>query len=108
MVKIILICFKNLSKLKNFDKKLNVESIEYDEQSNDNWVNYRFNEISYYIKYSDLKKVFFVKQYIKLHKNFFFDYATQENTLFIELKSRRCGFNEYNVTMLNILKLNKC
>ena len=56
MVKIILICFKNLSKLKNFDKKLNVESIEYDKQSNDNWVNYRFNEISYYIKYSDLKK----------------------------------------------------
>ena len=65
MVKIILICFKNLSKLKNFDKKLNVESIEYDKQSNDNWFNYRFNEISYYIKYSDLKKEkFFLLSYI--------------------------------------------
>ena len=65
MVKIILICFKNLSKLRNFDKKLNVESIEYDKQSNDNWFNYRFNEISYYIKYSDLKKEkFFLLSYI--------------------------------------------
>ena len=76
MVKIILICFKNLSKLKNFDKKLNVESIEYDKQSNDNWVNYRFNEISYYIKYSDLKKekVFLlsnVLNYIRIYLNIF-------------------------------------
>ena len=76
MVKIILICFKNLSKLKNFDKKLNVESIEYDKQSNDNWVNYRFNEISYYIKYSDLKKEKFfllsnILNYIRIYLNIF-------------------------------------
>ena len=76
MVKIILICFKNLSKLKNFDKKLNVESIEYDKQSNDNWFNYRFNEISYYIKYSDLKKEKFfllsnILNYIRIYLNIF-------------------------------------
>ena len=76
MVKIILICFKNLSKLKNFDKKLNVESIEYDKQSNDNWVNYRFNEISYYIKFSDLKKEKFflssnILNYIRIYLNIF-------------------------------------
>ena len=47
---------------------------------------------------------------IRLHAKLklFFDYTIQDNTLFIELKSRRCGFNEYNVTMLNISKLNKC
>ena len=47
---------------------------------------------------------------IRIHAKLklFFDYAIQDNTLFIELKSRRCGFNEYNVKMLNISKLNKC
>ena len=47
---------------------------------------------------------------IRIHAKLklFFDYTIQDNTLFIELKSRRCGFNEYNVTMLNISKLNKC
>ena len=40
---------------------------------------------------------------IRIHAKLklFFDYTIQDNTLFIELKSRRCGFNEYNVKMLN-------
>ena len=37
-----------------------------------------------------------------------FDYTNEDNSLFIELNSRRCGFNEYNDTMSNISKLNKC
>ena len=78
MVNTILICFKKKSNiLKKFDKKLNDDNIEYDKQSNDDWYNYRFNDKNiytsqYYIIYFNLKiqnEEFFIKQYIRLHKN---------------------------------------
>ena len=37
-----------------------------------------------------------------------FDFSNQDETILCELKSRRCNFNEYNDTMLNVSKLNKC
>ena len=37
-----------------------------------------------------------------------FDYSNSDESIFCELKSRRCNFNEYNDTMLNVSKLNKC
>ena len=37
-----------------------------------------------------------------------FDYTNEYGTILCELKSRRCNFNEYNDTMLNVSKLNKC
>ena len=37
-----------------------------------------------------------------------FDYSNSNESIFCELKSRRCNFNEYNDTMLNVSKLNKC
>ena len=37
-----------------------------------------------------------------------FDYSNSAESIFCELKSRRCNFNEYNDTMLNVSKLNKC
>ena len=61
MVNIILICFKRNNKnLKQFDKKLNEDNIEFDKQSNHDWYNYRFNDknintISFYIIYFNLK-----------------------------------------------------
>ena len=37
-----------------------------------------------------------------------FDYSNSDDSIFCELKCRRCNFNEYNDTMLNVSKLNKC
>ena len=37
-----------------------------------------------------------------------FDYTNEDGTILCELKSRRCTYNEYNDTMLNVSKLNKC
>ena len=37
-----------------------------------------------------------------------FDYKNEDSSLLIELKSRRCKFETYNDTMINISKLNKC
>ena len=37
-----------------------------------------------------------------------FDFSNEDSTLLCELKSRRCNFNEYNDTMINCSKLNKC
>ena len=36
-----------------------------------------------------------------------FDFSNSDNTIMIELKSRRCSINEYNDTMLSISKINK-
>ena len=44
MVNIILICFKKSNILKQFDKKLKDENMEFDKESNDDWFNYRFND----------------------------------------------------------------
>ena len=77
MVNIILICFKKSNILKQFDKKLKDEKIEYDKEKNDGWYNYRFNDkqinlISFYIIYFNLKiqnEQYFITQYIRHHKN---------------------------------------
>ena len=77
MVNTILICFKKSNILKKFDKKLSDDNIEFDKQANDDWYNYRFNDknintIQYYIIYFNLNiknEEFFIKQYIRLHKN---------------------------------------
>ena len=77
MVNIILICFKKSNILKQFDKKLKDEKIEYDKEKNDGWYNYRFNDkqinlISFYIIYFNLKiqnEQYFIAQYIRHHKN---------------------------------------
>ena len=37
-----------------------------------------------------------------------FDYKNTDSTLLIELKSRRCEYETYTDTMINISKLNKC
>ena len=37
-----------------------------------------------------------------------FDYSNTDKTILCELKSRRCNYNEYNDTMINCSKLNKC
>ena len=37
-----------------------------------------------------------------------FDYSNEDGTILCELKSRRCNYNEYNDTMINCSKLNKC
>ena len=37
-----------------------------------------------------------------------FDYSNEDGSIICELKSRRCSFNEYNDTMINCSKLNKC
>ena len=36
-----------------------------------------------------------------------FDFTNSDNTIMIELKSRRCTINEYNDTMISISKINK-
>ena len=93
MVNTILICFKKSNILKKFDKKLSDDNIEFDKESNDNWYNYRFNDknintIQFYIIYFNLKiqnKEYFIKQYIRLHKN-----LTQEqrDAIFISERKR--------------------
>ena len=37
-----------------------------------------------------------------------FDYSNEDSSILCELKSRRCSYNEYNDTMINCSKLNKC
>ena len=37
-----------------------------------------------------------------------FDYTNHDGSILCELKSRRCSYNEYNDTMINCSKLNKC
>ena len=37
-----------------------------------------------------------------------FDYSNDDGSLLCELKSRRCDYNEYNDSMINCSKLNKC
>ena len=37
-----------------------------------------------------------------------FDYSNEDGSILCKLKSRRCTYNEYNDTMLNCSKLNKC
>ena len=54
-------------------------------------------------------KIFFSNEKMKeLDYYHEFDYTNGDETILCELKSRRCNFNEYNDTMLNISKLNKC
>ena len=36
-----------------------------------------------------------------------FDFTNSDNTIMIELKSRRCKITEYNDTMISLLKINK-
>ena len=93
MVNIILICFKKSNILKQFDKKLKDENMEFDKESNDDWFNYRFNDkqinlISFYIIYFNLKiknEEYFIKQYIRHHKNLTQD---QKDKIFIEERKR--------------------
>ena len=93
MVNIILICFKKSNILKQFDKKLKDENMEFDKESNDDWFNYRFNDkqinlISFHIIYFNLKiqnEEYFIKQYIRHHKNLTQD---QKYKIFIEERKR--------------------
>ena len=85
---IILISFKKCAILKKFDKKLEEDNIEFDKESNDNWYNYRFNMISYYIIYFNLKiqnEEYFIKQYIKHHKNLT---EKEKDNIFFEERKR--------------------
>ena len=85
---IILISFKKCAILKKFDKKLKEDNIEFDKESNDNWYNYRFNMISYYIIYFNLKiqnEEYFIKQYIKHHKNLT---EKEKDNIFFEERKR--------------------
>lgn len=74
MTMTILICFKKyINKLQDFENKLILEKVYFDKQIN----NYIFNDkdiniVQFYIIYFNLliiNQEFFVKQYIKLHKN---------------------------------------
>ena len=70
----ILICFKNNKKIIDFENKLKLENVYFDKQYISNFT---FNDkdiqiVQYYIIYYNLiiiNHVFFVNQYIKLHKN---------------------------------------
>ena len=70
----ILICFKQNKRIIDFENKLKIENIFYDKQYISNFT---FNDkdiqiVQYYIIYYNLiiiNHVFFVNQYIKLHKN---------------------------------------
>ena len=53
-------------------------------------------------------KLFFNEKMKELDYYHEFDYTNEDGTILCELKSRRCSFNEYNDTMLNCSKLNKC
>ena len=49
---------------------------------------------------------FFNEKIIKLDYYNNFDFSNSDNTIMIELKSRRCTINEYSDTMINISKIN--
>ena len=50
---------------------------------------------------------FFDEKIVKLDYYNNFDFSNSDNTIMIELKSRRCTINEYNDTMISISKINK-
>ena len=50
---------------------------------------------------------FFNQQLIKLDYYNDFDFTNNDNTLLIELKSRRCKISDYNDTMISVSKINK-
>ena len=50
---------------------------------------------------------FFNEKIIKLDYYNNFDFSNSDNTIMIELKSRRCKISEYNDTMISISKINK-
>ena len=94
MVNIILICFKRNNKnLKQFDKKLNEEKIDFSKEANDDWFNYRFNNkniqiISYYIIYFRLNienEEYFIREYIRIKKNLTQD---QRDKIFVDERKR--------------------
>ena len=69
-------------------------------------VNYgRINEI---IIFDKLKAFFDDANLKELSYYDEFDYTNENETIFCELKSRRYTFKEYNDTMINCSKLNKC
>ena len=49
---------------------------------------------------------FFNEEIIKLDYYNNFDFSNSDNTILIELKSRRCTINEYNDTMISISHCN--
>ena len=57
---------------------------------------------------SKIKKFFNDDKFKELDYYHEFDYTNEDGTILCELKSRRCNYNEYNDTMLNVSKLNKC
>ena len=65
----------------------------------------RQNEV---IIFAKLKKFFNDSNLKELSYYDEFDYTNENGTILCELKSRRCNFKEYNDTMLNVSKLNKC
>ena len=70
----ILICFKQNKRIIDFQNKLKIENIFYDKQyiSNFTFNNKDIQIVQYYIIYYNLiisNHVFFVHQYIMLHKN---------------------------------------
>ena len=69
-------------------------------------VNYgRENELLVY----NLLILFFPNEKIKeLSYYDEFDYSNEDGSILCELKSRRCSYSEYNETLLNCSKLNKC
>ena len=70
----ILICFKQNKRIIDFENKLKIENIYFDKQYTNNFTfnNKDIQIIQYYIIYYNLiitNHDFFVRQYIKLHKN---------------------------------------
>ena len=65
----------------------------------------RENEI---IVFQKLKSFFSNEKMKELDYYHEFDYTNEDGTIICELKTRRCSFNEYNDTMINCSKLNKC
>ena len=65
----------------------------------------RKNEI---IIFEKLKLFFSNEKMRELDYYHEFNYTNEDESILCELKSRRCTFNEYNDTMLNVSKLNKC
>ena len=58
-----------------------------------------FDKLKLFFNDSNLKELSYYDE---------FDYSNEYGTILCELKSRRCNFNEYNDTMLNVSKMNKC
>ena len=50
---------------------------------------------------------FFNEKLVKLDYYKDFDFTNSDNTLLIELKSRRCKISDYNDTIISISKINK-